>query len=163
MRPPGQSDWSREDIERGLAAWLRLGTSTAAAAETGIAAGTLRSRRHRHPELACKIREAHDCAMKELREEIAKDAAEGIREAVLVARKALRGETVIDAKGAAAILRALATVDTSLDKIGRLDASTPTDIVEDRRSDSDLIGEIERALKDPTLRAAFEEHREAAA
>ena len=102
------------------------------------------------------IREAHERALHQLREEIAQEAAEGIREAVLVARKSLRGEAPVDAKSAAAILRALATVDTSLDKIGRLDAGSPTEITEDRRSDDELVRDIERALADPAMQAAME-------
>ena len=156
MQSSGQKKWSPEDIERGLAAWLRLGTSTAAAAETGIAATTLRARKHRHPEIARKIRDAHERAMRNLREEIASDAAAGVAEAILVARRALRGEAPVDAKSAAAILRALATVDMSLDKISRLDAGSPTEITDDRRSDADLIRDIERKINDPAVQAAME-------
>ena len=157
MRLHGQTERSREDVERGLAAWLRLGTSKAAAAETGIPAGTLRTHRHRYPVMAAQIREAHERALRQVRDEIAKEAAEGVQEAILVARRALRGEAVIDARGAAAILRALGSIDTSLDRIARLDASSPTEIREDRRSDGDLLSEIERALGDPVLRAQFPE------
>ncbi len=99
--------------------------------------------------------EAHARALSALREEIAQQAAEGVQEAVLVARRALRGQAPIDGKDAAAILRALATVDTSLDKIARLERGAPTSINEDRRSDGELLREIEEALADPGLRARF--------
>ena len=156
-REVGSRDWTREEIERGLAAWLRLGTSAAAAAETSIPAGTLRSIKHRHPEYCRALQQAHARALSNLREEIATAAAEGVREAVHVARRALRGEAPIDARDAAAILKALGSVDTSIDKIARLDAGSPTEITEDRRSDGDLIREIEAKLNDPAMRAAMEQ------
>ena len=81
----------------------------------------------------------------------------GIREGVLVCRKALRSTP--QPKDAAALVRALATVDANLDRFARLDAGEPTDITEDRRTDGELIRQIERALADPSLRAAFEEQR----
>ena len=77
-------------------------------------------------------------------------------------RQALRGNSAVDGKTVASLIKALSYVENSLDKIGRLDASTPTDIVEDRRTDGDLIAEIERALQDPALREAFKERREEA-
>ena len=155
-REVGQPDWNPEDIERALGAWLRLGTAEAASRETGIPGRTIRSWRVLHPERFAEHEERFGRELSALREEIAQQAAEGVQEAVLVARQALRGQAPIDGKGAAAILRALATVDTSLDRIARLDAGSPTAINEDRRSDGDLIREIQDALRDPELRRQFE-------
>ncbi len=78
---------------------------------------------------------------------------EGIREGVLVCRKALRSSP--DPKDAAALVRALATVDGNLDRFERLDAGSPTSITEDRRGDADLLREIEEALANPVLRRQF--------
>ena len=78
---------------------------------------------------------------------------EGIREGVLVCRKGLRGSP--DPKDAAALVRALATVDANLDRFERLDSGSPTAINEDRRNDGELLAEIEEALADPGLRARF--------
>ena len=46
-------------------------------------------------------------------------------------------------------------MDRNLDTYARLDAGSPTAITEDRRGDGDLVREIEEALRDPGLRAAF--------
>ena len=162
-RAVGQADWKPEDIERALAAWMKHGSAEQASKETGIPVRTIRCWRARHPE-----RFADHCRrlareLQDLREETARDAAEGVREGVLICRQALRGNSAVDGKTVASLIKALSYVENSLDRISRLDAGNPTDIVEDRRTDNDLIGEIERALQDPSLRAAFEEHREAAA
>ena len=53
------------------------------------------------------------------------------------------------------MVRALTSVDANLDKIARLDRGDPTSINEDRRSDLDLMRDIEEALADPGLRARF--------
>ena len=101
-----------------------------------------------------------DQELRQERRAIAREVVAGLREGILVCRQALRASP--DGKETAALIRAMAGVDSNLDRFARLDASTPTDIFEDRRTDGDLIAEVERALQDPSLRAAFEEHREAA-
>ena len=144
-----------EAVERALAAWLRLGSAEAAERETGIPAGTLRVHKHRNPDKFRELQEALDQELREQRRAIAQEVVEGIREGVLVCRKALRSSP--DPKDAAALVRALATVDGNLDRFERLDAGSPTSITEDRRADADLLAEIEEALRDPTLRAQFAE------
>ena len=158
-RQVGRPDWSPEQVERGISAWLKLGSSEEAAKETGIPARTIRSWRALHPG-----RFADHCrrlarGLQAVREEVAQEAAEGIREAVLVVRRSLRGDAPIDPRDAAALLKALTTVDSSFDKIGRLDANAPTEIVEDRHSAllakpgplHPLAHRITQLLEDPHL------------
>ncbi len=151
-RVAGRPDWKPEDIERALAAWMKHGSAEQASKETGIPVRTIRCWRARHPE-----RFADHCRrlareLQDLREETARDAAEGVREGVLISRQALRGNSAVDGKTGASLIKALSYVENSLDRISRLDASTPTEIVEDRRSDGDLLVEIQQALNDPALR-----------
>ena len=158
-RQAGSTNRTRVDIETGLRAWIRLGTAEAAAAETGMPASSLRSFKCRHPDTWDKLGRVFGEELREKRRAVAAEVIEGIREGILVCRQALR--TSPDGKETASLIRAMASVDSNLDRFARLDAGNPTDIVEDRRSDSDLIVEIERALQDPALRTAFEEHRQA--
>ena len=76
-----------EDIERALGAWLRLGTAAAASRETGIPGRTIRSWRALHPERFVEHQERFGRELSALREEIGQQAAEGVQEAVLVARR----------------------------------------------------------------------------
>ena len=150
---PDAPNYAPEVVDRALAAWLRLGSADAAERETGVPASTLRAHKHRHPDKFREIQAAFDRELREHRRAIAKEVVEGIREGVLVCRKGLRSSP--DPKDAAALVRALATVDGNLDRFERLDAGSPTSITEDRRADADLLAEIEEALRDPTLRAQF--------
>ncbi len=147
-------NWTPEDVERAIGAWLKLGSAEAASRETGIPGRTIRSWRVLHPERFTEHQERFRRELQAIREEVAHEAAEGIREGVLVCRKGLRGSP--DPKDAAALVRALATVDANLDRFARLDAGSPTDITLDKRSDADLMRDIEEALADPTLRAQFD-------
>ena len=88
---------------------------------------------------------------------------EGLREATLVCRQLLRSDlrgAASAANAAASVMRALASVDKNLDTMARLDDERPTSITEDRRSDADLIRDIERELADPELRAAMARRRD---
>ncbi len=114
----------------------------------------MRVHKHRNPDKFRELQEALDQELREHRRAIAKEVVEGIREGVLVCRKALRGSP--EPKDAAALVRALATVDGNLDRFEPLDAGSPTSITEDRRSDADLVQEIQEALSNPALRAQFE-------
>ena len=152
-REAGQPDWKPDDIERAVSAWLRLGTAEAASRETGIPARTIRSWRTSHAQRFADQQAAFEQELRENRRAIAKEVIDGIREGVLVCRKGLRGSP--EPKDAAALVRALATVDGNLDRFERLDAGSPTSITEDRRSDADLLREIEEALSNPALRAQF--------
>ena len=113
----------------------------------------MRATKSRHPDRFERICAAFEQELRESRRAIAKETADGIREGILVYRQALRSNP--DAKSAAALVRALATVDGNLDRMARLDAGSPTSINEDRRGDGELLREIEDALADPGLRAQF--------
>ena len=155
-RRKGQRNIPSERLHEAFSAWLRHGSAEEAGRLVGVNASSVRSARSRSPQMWAEVVRDHVDAIRQRRQATAKDAAEGMQEAVLVARQALRGAAKIPGKDSAALLKALTAVDSSLDKIARLDASTPTEIREDRRSDADVIGDIERHLNDPALRAAME-------
>ena len=129
----GSPNHSPEELELGLAAWIRLGTSEAAARETSVHAGSLRKHKSRHPEKWRELTEAHERAICARRRAIAADVVEGIAEGVLVSRRLLRGDlagAASAAQAAASVVRALASVDRNLDTYARLDAGSPTAITE---------------------------------
>ncbi len=154
----GKPKHSRESLERALAAWIRTGSAGQAERETGIPAGTLWAYKHRHPETFEELTRVFERELQDKRRAIAAEVVEGIREGALVCRRLLRSDlqgAALAAQAAASVVRALTSVDANLDKIARLDAGSPTSITEDRRSDGDVIAEIEAALNDPAVRAAM--------
>ena len=64
-------NYSPEEVDRALAAWLRLGSSDAAERETGVPAATLRATKHRHPDRFREIQVAFEQELRENRRAIA--------------------------------------------------------------------------------------------
>ena len=83
----GIPNHSPDDLERALAAWIRLGTADAAQRETGIQASTLRAHKTRHPERFAELKETYERELQERRRSIAVEVIEGVREATLVCRR----------------------------------------------------------------------------
>jgi len=151
QRPP-------EDVERGFAALLKFGDAEKAAAETGIPATTLRTWRQKHPDRFVAVRREHARALEEMRASLAEKAWRGVGASIGVLASVMAdGEP----RDKVAATRAMASIADLLDTKGRLDSDMPTEIVEQRdtRTDGELIADIETALADPKLRAAFERER----
>lgn len=150
-RKPGSTNASASDIERGLSAWLRCGTSDKAAQETGINAGTIQGWRVKHPETWLRLEAAHARA----REEAIRCAGAALADDVTLARETLRramdGSGPLVPKEAIMAAREVFNALGIVDRIGRLDRSQPTEITEDRRTDAELKRDLARHLADMNI------------
>lgn len=156
---PNHSD---ADIERGLHALAVHGDAEKASSETGISARTIRDWRKRHAERFADICRDHARALTDHRFALSRRVWEALGKSIEVLQHdATLG---LEAKDRATAARALTAIAETLDKTGRLDAGTPTEIAETQeRPASEVLSERERldreidaALADPALRAEFE-------
>jgi hypothetical protein len=114
----GKRTYSTADVAAALAAFVRRGSLKAAASETGVPWETIREWAS-HPKWAqrlSEIRRAHAREVRELWSAAARDAADGLMEAVLLCRQALRREGLAP-RDVAAITRTLATVLSSVERL----------------------------------------------
>jgi len=134
-------------VERGFAAWLRLGSAEAAEAETGIKAETLRSWKFREPQRFATAQRAHDEALAEYRVALSRKAWEAMGDGLATLQAILRtAEKDADRVAAA---RALVSLAVETDKVTRLDAGEPTEIAETRTRPVEVVdGELDAMLKE---------------
>ena len=106
-----EATYGEAKVVAALNAYVRRGSLKAAEAETGVPWETIREWR-KHPRWASRldeIRHAHAQEVESLWLAAARDAAEGLQEAILRCRRGLRRESLSD-RDAALIGRTLASV-----------------------------------------------------
>jgi hypothetical protein len=113
-----EKTYGEAEVATALSAYLRRGSLRAAEAETGIPWETIREWRKqpRWSALLAQVRHAHSEEIQRLCSAAARDAAEGLQEAVLRCRQALRRDRLSD-RDAAIIGRTLASVIESVHRL----------------------------------------------
>jgi len=128
-RRRAERTYGEAEVAKALSAYMRRGSLRAAEAETGIPWETIREWRKqpRWAGLFARVRHAHAEEIDQLCTAAARDAAEGLQEAVLRCRQALRRDKLSD-RDAAIISRTLASVIESVHRVVEPEARGPEPI-----------------------------------
>ena len=143
-RKKGSGNAKPSDIQAGLDALIRLGSSEAAARATGFEAATIRRWKSSHPD------KYHDLAQNYARE-LESEHAGNVREAWRDLNEARRLAIAqirtgcLEARDFRAYAQTIADFAKFGDTVARLNAGDPTSIREDRRTDAELLAALELA------------------
>ena len=154
-RRPGSTNASQADIDRGLLAWITLGTAAKAAAETGFAEDAIQEWKRQHPERYRELTTADDIARARAREDHIRQAAEESAAALprllsMLVEMAGAGDSGVGAEREGDRIRAAevaAKVAEAVDRIRRLDAGEPTSRNEDGRTDEQVTKSMMNELR----------------
>lgn len=140
-RTEGSANLSPSDIDRGIEAWLRLGSSERAAAEIGCSPRAIRNLRTLHPDRYAEICRAYTHAREAATFSLLNALAADAHDARSVLRAGMAGKATAEQVAAA---REVMKACSLFDKTERLDRGRPTEITEaaDKRSDDEIAASL---------------------
>lgn len=130
-------------MQAALSAWIRLGSSKAAAKETNVSDSTLRTWKERNPDLWDDLRQAHARELEKRHADNVKRAWSDLNEAAQIAMQRIRDGLYADGREFLALARCVSEFAKAGDTVARLDADKPTSIVENR-TDAEVLERVER-------------------
>jgi len=146
-RKPGSTNASAEDIRKSLAAWIALGSSAKAAAHCQVSDATIRGWKVKHPDVWNELDQVYADARRGATRRAAHDSAESLPKAVIVL-DAMVMSPKLEPKDRIRAAEALARIAEATHRATQLDDGKPTGILDDRRTDRQLVDEIERDSRD---------------
>lgn len=145
-RKRGTRNADPEKVQNALSAWVRLGSSKAAAEETGVSDSTLRTWKERHPEQWDSLRRAHAHELQERHAHNVRRAWSDLDEAASIAMQKIREGLYSDGREFLALCRVVSEFAKAGDHVARLDADKPTSITE-TRTRAELLDEVQEHLQ----------------